>query len=180
MIARAEQDVLAGASGVPLDALAALAGAVAAAAQRPALAGALDELVDAARTVAGAEIALLRVLRPGSGRFETAAVAGAAAPAARVPGASLPSGRRPAATGRAGEFGRVAATIVGAPVALLWEPGGAGELALVARHGLGPDADVEPARELAERAREAAGPVRTVFAGSLPEACGASTTLPLG
>src|SRR5438477_13109823 len=95
MVAQAEQDVLVGAAGVPLDALAVLAGAVAAAAQRPALAGALDELADAARTVAGAEIALVRVLRPGPGRFETAAVAGpAAVPAARE-GTSLPASEVP-------------------------------------------------------------------------------------
>src|SRR5579872_5936474 len=98
MVAGAEQDVLAGASGVPLDALAALAGAVAAAAQRPALAGALDELADAARTVSGAEVALLRVLRAGSGRFETAAVAGPAALAAEREGTSLPAADVPEET----------------------------------------------------------------------------------
>jgi serine phosphatase RsbU (regulator of sigma subunit) len=98
MVAQAEQDVLAGASGVPVAALAALAGAVTAAAQRPALAGALDELVDAARRVAAAEVALLRVRRPGSDRFETVAVAGPAALAAELEGTSLPMADVPEVT----------------------------------------------------------------------------------
>jgi serine phosphatase RsbU (regulator of sigma subunit) len=278
MVARAEQDVFAGASGVPLDALAALAAAVAAAAQRPALAGALDELADAARIVSGAEVALVRVLRPESERFETVAVAGPAALAAELEGTSLPAadvpeetvdelaaapaevrraagraaarslllvpvrtdgptatlelyraggrftaaerlgaelaagyaalmlrafagGRhgavealvRPALelagealaaaldeTHTAAELVRVAATIVGAPVGLLWEPDDDDELRLAARYGLGPDADVAAARELAEAAREEAGPVRAVLAEHLPAPCGVSTTLPLG
>jgi serine phosphatase RsbU (regulator of sigma subunit) len=278
MVARAEQDVLAGASGVPVDALAALAGAVAAAAQRSALGGALDELADAARTVSGAEVALLRVLRPGSERFETVAVAGSAAVSAELEGTSLPAAdvpddtldalaaapeevRRAAAraaarslllvpvhtdgptatlelyraggpftaaerlgaelaagcaalvlrafaggplraaealvrpalelagealaaaldeTHTAAELVRVAAKIVGAPFGLLWEPGEDGGLRLVAGHGLDQEADVAPARALAEAALADPGPVRPVASARLPEPCGVSTTLPLG
>jgi serine phosphatase RsbU (regulator of sigma subunit) len=280
MVARAEaeQDVLAGASGVPVDALAALAAAVAAAAQRPALAGAFDELADAARTVSRAEVALIRVLRPGSERFETVAVAGPAALAAELEGTSVPAAempeetldelaaapdavRRAAAraaarsilllpvrtdgpaatlelyrsggpftaaerlgaelaagcaalvlrafadsprraaealerpalelagealaaaldeTHTAAELVRVAATIVGAPVGLLWEPGEDGALQLVARHGLDVHADVARALALAEEALAEPGPPRPVLDEHLPDGCGVSTTLPLG
>ena len=278
MVAHSQQNVLAGAAGVPVDALAALAGAVAAAARRSALAGALDELADAARTVSGAEVALVRVLAAGSGRFETAAVAGPAALAAELEGTNLPAedvpeetldtlagapdavhhaaaraaarslllvpvrtdgptatlelyraggsftlaerlaaelsaacialvlrafagGSRRAAealvhpalelagealaaaldeTHTAGGLVRVAATIVGAPVGLLWESADEGGLQLVAHYGLGADAALDGARTLAEGALAEPGPVRAVAADELPEGCGSSTTLPLG
>jgi serine phosphatase RsbU (regulator of sigma subunit) len=280
MVAQTDQDVLAGASGVPADALAALAGAVAAAAQRPALAGALDELADAARTVCGADLALLRTRTAGSGRFQTAAVAGPAALAAELEGTSLDAAEAPertldsaagapeavrhaaarAAAGSllvvpvrtdgttgtlelyrsgapftaaerlgaelaaacaglvlrafgggarsaaealarpalelagealaaaldesrtASELVRVAATIVGAQVGLLWEPDDDGGIRLLSQHGLDADADaaVAGARALAESALSETGPVRPVAGDGLPESCGISATLPLG
>ncbi|HEX7525291.1 MAG TPA: hypothetical protein VF327_03240, partial [Gaiellaceae bacterium] len=78
------------------------------------------------------------------------------------------------------ELVRVAATIVGAPVGLLWEYGEDGELELTASYGLGNGIDVVPARELAAAALEERGPVRAVAADRLPAPCGVSTTLPLG
>ena len=78
------------------------------------------------------------------------------------------------------ELVRVAATIVGAPVALLWEYGEDDELELTASYGLGDGIDVVPARELAAAALEERGPVRAVAADRLPAPCGVSTTLPLG
>ena len=78
------------------------------------------------------------------------------------------------------ELVRVAATIVGAPVGLLWEYGEDDELELTASYGLGDGIDVVPARELAAAALEERGPVRAVAADRLPAPCGVSTTLPLG
>jgi serine phosphatase RsbU (regulator of sigma subunit) len=78
------------------------------------------------------------------------------------------------------ELVRVAATIVGAPVGLLWVAGEDGELQLTASHGLTEGADVVPARVLATAALDERGPVRAVAALRLPAACAISTTLPLG
>jgi serine phosphatase RsbU (regulator of sigma subunit) len=256
--------------------LAALARAVVSAARRPALAAALDDLAEAARTIAGAEVALVRV-RAGD-YFETVSVAGPRALAAELEGTRLPAGELPAealyvladapdavrraaaraaarslllvpisvdgtgatlelfrsgapfgeaervaaelAAGQAAlmlrafagggvravealpsralelagealaavldaahtapELVRVAATIVGAPVGLLWERAGDGSLRLVAAHGLDPATDLDAARALAAEALEESGPVRAVLAERLPSGCGVSTTLPLG
>jgi serine phosphatase RsbU (regulator of sigma subunit) len=78
------------------------------------------------------------------------------------------------------ELVRVAATIVGAPVGLLWERGEDGELVLTASYGLDADVDVVPAGELARAALDEGGPVRAVVAERLPGSCAVSTTLPLG
>ncbi|MEN3343320.1 MAG: hypothetical protein V7644_2724 [Actinomycetota bacterium] len=80
----------------------------------------------------------------------------------------------------ASELVRVAASVVGAPVALLWEPGADGALTLAGSHGLAAGDDLEPARRLAAAAVDASAPVRPVAAAELPAACGVSTTLPLG
>jgi serine phosphatase RsbU (regulator of sigma subunit) len=78
------------------------------------------------------------------------------------------------------ELVRVAATIVGAPVALLWEAGDDGELQLAASYGLNDRADVGPVRDLAAAALEERGPVSAVVTDCLPPPCAVSTTLPLG
>ncbi|MDX6486247.1 MAG: hypothetical protein QOF43_1400, partial [Gaiellaceae bacterium] len=79
----------------------------------------------------------------------------------------------------ASEVARVAASVVGAPVGLLWERSADG-LELSGSYGLGPDADLTSARRLALGAMDEPGPVRAVPAGSLPDGCGVSTVLPLG
>ena len=278
MIVQTDHDVLTGGSGVPTGGLSALARAVAAAAQETSLAGALEELVDAARVVSGAEVAVVRVRAAGTERFEAVAVSGPAALAAELEGTFVPADEAPTATlesldgapdavrraaARAGarsvllvpieaggtaatlelyraggaftpserlgvdlaasytaltlraftagthgaaealarpalelagealaaaldeshtavELVRVAATIVGAPVGLLWERDEDGELQLTASYGLDAGVDVDPARELAAAALDEGGPVRLVVAERLPAACGSSTTLPLG
>lgn len=78
------------------------------------------------------------------------------------------------------ELVRVAATIVGARVGLLWEPGEDRTLQLMASYGLDAGVGVGPARELAVAALEEGGPVRPVAAERLPASCGVSTTFPLG
>jgi serine phosphatase RsbU (regulator of sigma subunit) len=80
----------------------------------------------------------------------------------------------------AGERVRVAATIVGAPVGLLWERGDDGALQLSASHGVDRATDLTAARELAAASLEEPGPLRSVVADRLPAACGISTTMPLG
>jgi serine phosphatase RsbU (regulator of sigma subunit) len=77
------------------------------------------------------------------------------------------------------EVVRLAATVVGAPVGLLWELGDGG-LALAASHGLDPATDLATSRELVERALAEPGPSRAVPAEGLPGGCGSSTALPLG
>ncbi|MDX6469555.1 MAG: hypothetical protein QOF75_1358 [Gaiellaceae bacterium] len=80
----------------------------------------------------------------------------------------------------AGELVRVAATIVGAPVGLLWEQGEDGELRLSASFGVDAEVDLAPARELAAASLDDSGPVRAVVDERLPSSCGVSATLPLG
>ena len=267
-------------SGVPAAALSALARAVAAAAHAPGLAAALDELAEAARSVSGAELALVRVCPPGNDRLEAVAVAGPATLAAELEGSSFPAADLPTgavdsldeapdavrrAAGRAGagsllllpvladgsaatiellraggpftpaerlgaelaasyaalvlrafagnaaggpavdalarpalelvgealaaaldeshtesELVRVAATIVGAPVGLLWEHGDDGSLVLGASYGIFDDGDLTVARELAAAAVDNTGAVEPVTAERLPASCGISATLPLG
>jgi len=79
----------------------------------------------------------------------------------------------------ASEVVRVAASVVGAPVGLLWErtPGG---IELAGSFGLEPGSDLGVARELVRKAFEAPGPLRVVPSEQLPGGCGFSTSLPLG
>ncbi|MHB8471204.1 MAG: hypothetical protein ACYDCH_15850, partial [Gaiellaceae bacterium] len=74
---------------VPAEALAALAEAVSAAATRDSLAAALGDLVEAARVVAAADLALIRVCAVGDDRLEAIAVAGPAGLAAELEGTHL-------------------------------------------------------------------------------------------
>src|SRR5262245_13440886 len=270
MLVQAETEAVSG------EALTVLARAVMSAAQRPGLAAALDDLAGAARTIAGAEVALIRVAA--GDRYEAVSVAGPPALAAELEGTQRPAAdvpdealecienaprvvQRAAARSAArslllvpiridgvgatlelyrsgGAFGpservtaelaagqtalvlralagdgvraveafahpalelagealaaaldqvhtapelvRVAATIVGAPVAILWERREDGSLDLVATYGLDPENDVDAACALAAEALDESGPVRAVPAEQLPGACGVSTTLPLG
>jgi hypothetical protein len=74
-------------SAVPVEALQALARAVASAALRPTLTGALDDVAEAARVVSGADLALVRVTAGED--LETVAVAGPSALAAELDGTHL-------------------------------------------------------------------------------------------
>ncbi|HEY2542908.1 MAG TPA: hypothetical protein VGH92_07610, partial [Gaiellaceae bacterium] len=78
-----------------MERLAALARALTAAAEATERATALDEIVAAARAVAGADVALVRVRTAGD-RFETVAVSGPRALAAELEGMQLLAGDVPA------------------------------------------------------------------------------------
>jgi len=108
-------DVTPASAWLPAASLTALVRAVSAAAAAGTRAEALSEIVAAARTVAAADVALVRILTPDGAELEAAAVAGPATLAAelagtRVPVAELPAsalddlGRAPAATRRAAEL----------------------------------------------------------------------------
>jgi serine phosphatase RsbU (regulator of sigma subunit) len=83
-------------------------------------------------------------------------------------------------THTAAEVARVAATVVGAPVGLLWELRPDGELFAAGRHGVGHDAGLDRLRDLADAALADAGAVRPVAASDLPGGCGVVVGLPLG
>jgi serine phosphatase RsbU (regulator of sigma subunit) len=79
----------------------------------------------------------------------------------------------------ASEVVRVAASIVGAPVGLLWERG-SGDIELAGSFGLEPGADLGAARELARQAFDEPGPLRGVPSERLPGGLRVSTSVPLG
>ena len=95
MIVQAEHDVLAADLGRPCGGLAALARAVASAAQATSLEAALEALVEAAVGVSGADVAVVRVCAAGSERFEAVAVAGPAGLAAELEGTFVPADEMP-------------------------------------------------------------------------------------
>lgn len=96
MSVEAASEAPSGTPGIPIEALASLAGAVASAASRPTVARALADLAAAARTAASAEVALVRV-RNAAAELETMAVAGPAVLAAELEGSSLPGDELPEA-----------------------------------------------------------------------------------
>ncbi|HEX3225511.1 MAG TPA: GAF domain-containing SpoIIE family protein phosphatase [Gaiellaceae bacterium] len=98
-------------------------------------------------------------------------------PALELAGEALAAalGETPAAA----EVVRVAATVVGAPVGLLWEQVDGG-LELAGSHGLDPAVDLAAVRTLAGSALEAADPVTAASVESLPGGCTVSTVLRLG
>ncbi len=83
-------------------------------------------------------------------------------------------------TAPAGEVVRLAAGVVGAPVALLWQRAEGDALELVGSHGLGAAVDLGDAAEAAGAALENGGAVRALTSDRLPGGCGVSTTLALG
>jgi len=83
-------------AGTELDGVAALSRAALAAAGRPTLAEALLEIAEAARELAAADVALVRV--EGGGLLEAVAVAGPSALAAELEGTTLPPGELPQST----------------------------------------------------------------------------------
>src|SRR5436190_4001511 len=100
-----------------------------------------------------------------------------ARPALELAGEALAAALDEADT--AGEVVRLAATVVGAPVGIVWNPGEDG-LELSAAYGLDAGESIERARELASAALEEAGPLAAVAAEGLPAGCAVSTTLSLG
>jgi serine phosphatase RsbU (regulator of sigma subunit) len=267
MVARADSEQLG---------LAALARALASAALRPKRSDALADLAEAARVIAGADVAVVRI-PAADGRLEAIAVAGPSALAAELEGTSLPledlpptplseladapaALRRTAAragarsllvlpvaidggsaslelyragpifaageqlagelaaghlalllrafgdgnaravepldrpalelagealaaalgeTPAAAEVVRVAATVVGAPVGLLWEQND-GALELVGSYGIEPEFELAAVRTLAGSALEAADPVTVASVEGLPGGSTVSTVLRLG
>jgi len=84
------------ATGISADGLTVLGRALAAAAQRSTLADALEDVANAARVVARADLVLARILV--DARLEAIAVAGPPALAAELEGTHLPAGDLPQAT----------------------------------------------------------------------------------
>ncbi len=128
----------------------------------------------AAELAAGHAALVLRAFAAGS-RGATDALE---TPALELAGEVLAAALDESHTGS--ELVRVAATVVGAPVALLWQLEDEGSLALAGAYGLDPGVDLGPARALAAAAVDETGPVRPVAGDELPRSCGVSTTLPLG
>jgi serine phosphatase RsbU (regulator of sigma subunit) len=125
--------------------------------------------------LAAAHVALvLRAFAPGNGTMPVEL----AHPALELAGEALAAALD--TTHTAAEVARVAATVVGAPVGVLWElpPGGDPEVA--GSHGLDADVDLEPIRLLADAALSEPGPVRPIEGLGLPGGCGVSVGLPLG
>ncbi|HET7572525.1 MAG TPA: SpoIIE family protein phosphatase [Gaiellaceae bacterium] len=80
----------------------------------------------------------------------------------------------------AAEIARVAAAVAGARVAIVWQAGEDGAIALAGAHGLDAAADLAAARELATRVLARPTPARALPAERLPDGCGVSTAIPLG
>ena len=83
-------------------------------------------------------------------------------------------------TAPAGEVVRLAAGVVGAPVALLWQRTEGDALELVGSHGLDPAVGLGDAAEAAAAALRNGGAIRALASDRLPAGCGVSTTLALG
>jgi serine phosphatase RsbU (regulator of sigma subunit) len=82
-------------------------------------------------------------------------------------------------TDTASEISRIAATLVGARIGLLWEQE-YGWLMLAGSYGLEAESDLGTVRELAAEALEEGVPVRSVSTEHLPSGCGVATVLALG
>ncbi|HET8528339.1 MAG TPA: SpoIIE family protein phosphatase [Gaiellaceae bacterium] len=128
----------------------------------------------AAEVVAGAVPLVLRAFEA----VEGAAATQLARPALELAGEALAAALD--TTHTAGEVARVAATVVGAPVGVVWEGDLAGGLRLAGFHGLDADGGHETLRELAAAALADTGPVHPLRSGDLPGGCGISVGLPLG
>ncbi|HUZ98534.1 MAG TPA: SpoIIE family protein phosphatase [Gaiellaceae bacterium] len=83
-------------------------------------------------------------------------------------------------TAPAGEVVRLAAGVVGAPVALLWQRAEGDALELVGSHGLDPAIGLGDAAEAAAAALRNGGAIQALASDRLPAGCGVSTTLALG
>jgi serine phosphatase RsbU (regulator of sigma subunit) len=127
----------------------------------------------AAELAAGHLALLLRAF----GKSEARLVEPLDRPALELAGEALAAalGETPAAA----EVVRVAATVVGAPVALLWEQVD-GRLELVGSHGIDAELDLAGVRALADDALGAADPVTAASVEGLPGGCTVSTVLHLG
>jgi serine phosphatase RsbU (regulator of sigma subunit) len=127
-----------------------------------------------AAELAAAQAALvLRAFAGSSGE----AVASLAQPALELAGEALAAALHEQNAGS--EIVRVAASVAGARVGILWEVAD-GALTIGGSYGIDAATDLAAARELAERTLKEPGEVRARAAERLPEGCGISTTLPLG
>ena len=105
------------------------------------------------------------------------AVASLARPALELAGEALAAALHEQDS--ASEVARLAASVAGARVGILWETRDSG-LAIGGAYGVEETTALEAARELAERTLAEPGELRALPAERLPEGCGISTTLPLG
>src|SRR5256714_1355849 len=151
--------------------LAALVRAVTAAAGSASPSGALPGLPGGAAAVSGAGVPPALVLRAFAADGELSSLGG---PALELAGGALAVALQE--EDAAAEVVRLAAGVAGASAAVLWE---SREDGLVPAASWGTDADLEAAREVAERALAEPGPV-SVHAPGLPQDCAVSTTLSLG
>ena len=135
------------------------------------VAGRFDEAERLVAEIVAAHVALvLRVFA----RDASAAASELTRPALELAGEALAAALD--STHTAAEVARVSATVVGAPVGLLWNV----DATLSASYGLPPDVDVRALGELVDAALADSGPVRPVRASGLPGGCGISVALPLG
>jgi serine phosphatase RsbU (regulator of sigma subunit) len=132
-----------------------------------------DEEQVAAELAAAQTALVLRAFRAGPARAEDPLIPSALELAGEALAAALGE------THAADEVVRVAASVVGAPVGLLWEHASDG-LVLTASYGLPAGTDLARAQQLAHRALEEPGPPAAVPGDGLPDGCGISTTLALG
>ncbi len=135
---------------------------------------AFDEQERLAAELAAAQAAL--VLRAFAGSAD-GAVASIARPALELAGEALAAALHEQDAGS--EIVRVAASVAGATVGILWESRD-GKLVVGGSYGIDAATDLGAARELAERTLAEPGEVRAHAAEHLPHGCGVSTTLPLG
>jgi serine phosphatase RsbU (regulator of sigma subunit) len=129
-----------------------------------------DETERLVAEIAGTHISL--VLRAFA--RDGAAVAELTHPALELAGEALAAALD--STHTAAEVARVSASVVGAPVGLLWSVEGT----LAGSYGLPPETDVRVLRDLVDTSLAEAGPVRPVKSSGLPGGCGISVALPLG
>ena len=131
---------------------------------------AADRFDDGERLVAeivAAHVGLVLRAFESGGREATAELA---RPALELAGEALAAALD--STHTAAEIARVAATVVGAPIGLLWDA----KHLLAGAHGLDEDVDLTAIRELVDDA----GPVQPIRGPGLPGGCGISVSLPLG
>ena len=126
-----------------------------------------------AEVVAGATRLVLRAFEGGA-----AAAAELARPALELAGEALAAALD--TTHTAAEVARVAATVVGAPIGVVWEVDAGGGARIAGTYGLDAGSGLDGMRALADAALAGPGPVRPLRSPELPGGCGISVGLPLG
>jgi serine phosphatase RsbU (regulator of sigma subunit) len=126
-----------------------------------------------AEVVAGATRLVLRAFEGGA-----AAASELARPALELAGEALAAALD--TTHTAAEVARVAATVVGAPIGVVWEVDAGGGARIAGTYGLDAGSGLDGMRALADAALAGPGPVRPLRSPELPGGCGISVGLPLG